>query len=50
MGANPAHQPLRQNPLQGGGNQEGLDAHIQQSGYGAGGVVGVQRAEDLVPR
>ena len=32
-----------------GGDQERLDAHVAQAGDGAGGVVGVQRAEHHVP-
>src|SRR3989475_472193 len=43
-----AHQPLRQDPDERGGDQEGLDAHVHQAGDGPGGVVGVHGGEDQV--
>ena len=35
-------------PRSGAGDKEGFDAHIDQTGIGAGGVVGVERGEDQV--
>src|SRR5690606_26123404 len=44
----PAHQPLGQDAVDGGGEQVVLDAHVQQAGDAAGGDVGVQRAQHQV--
>ena len=48
LGAERADQPLRHDRLDRAGDQERLDAHVDQAGDRAGGVVGVQRAEDQV--
>ena len=48
LGADPADQPLGQHQVQGGADQVGLDAHVDQPGDGRAGVVGVQGAEDQV--
>ena len=50
MRANPADQSLRQDSFQRRGNQERLHAHVDQPRDRAGGVVRVQRAENLVAR
>ena len=47
--ADAADQPLGEDRRQRRTDQERLDAHIDQSGDGAGGVVGVQRTEHEVP-
>ena len=46
--ANFAHQPLAQHALQTGGDEERLDAHVDQARHGAGRIVGVKRGEDEV--
>ena len=43
-----AHQPLRHQGADGGGDQEGLHSDVNQTGDGAGGVVGVQGGENQV--
>ena len=48
MGAELAHQPLRHHAVDGGGDQEGLDAHVDQPPERAGGVAGVQGGEHHV--
>ena len=48
VGANLADQPLRQHGLERGREQKRRHAHVAQAGDRAGGVVGVQRAEDHV--
>jgi hypothetical protein len=47
--ANPPHQPLRQHADQDCWRRVRLDAQVEQSRDRAGGVVGVQRAENQVP-
>src|SRR5713226_2510386 len=46
--AEDAHQALRQHADQGRPHQVGLDAHVDEAGDGARGVVGVDGAEDEV--
>ncbi len=46
---NGTNEPLRQSRPEGSGNQERLDPHVDQPRYGAGGVVGVQSAENHMP-
>ena len=48
MRAEPADQALRHHAFDRAGDQERLDAHVDQPRVGAGGVVGVQRAEHQV--
>ena len=48
MRAERAHQPLGHHRFDRAGDQERLDAHIDQPRVGPGGVVGVQRAEHQV--
>ena len=43
-----ADQALGDDAFDGGGDQERLEAQVEQAGDGAGGVVGVQGAEDQV--
>jgi len=43
-----ADKSLGQHAVKRGGHQEGLDAHIQESGHGADCVVGVKRAQHQV--
>ena len=47
--ADPPHQPLGQDRLDRGRDQERRHAHVAQPRDRAGGVVGVQRAEHHVP-
>ena len=47
-GAQAAHQTLRDDQLDGRGHEEGLHAHVDEAGVGAGRVVGVDGAEDKV--
>ena len=46
--ADAARQPLGHDDVARGGDQERLDAHVEQTADGAGGVVGVERGEDEV--
>ena len=46
MLAKRAHQTLRGQTVDGGGEQIILYAHVEQAGDGAGGIVGVQRRKD----
>ena len=46
--ANGAHQALAHNRDEGRGNQERLDPHVDQPGDGAGGIVGVEGAQNQV--
>ena len=46
--ADNADQSLGDDDFDGGGDEVGLDAHIDQAGGGAGGVVGVEGGEDQV--
>ena len=48
MRANRAHEALGHNRLDRGGDQEGLDAHVNEAREGARGIVRVQRAEHQV--
>ena len=48
MGADSSDEPLRQDSFERRGNQERFHAHVEQARDGAGGVVGVERAEDLM--
>ena len=48
MRAEAADQPLGHHPFDRAGDEERLDAHVDQPRVGAGGVVGVQRAEHQV--
>jgi hypothetical protein len=41
-----ADEALAEDALEGGGDHEGLDAHVDEAGDGAGGVVGVKGGED----
>ena len=50
LGAQHADQPLGHHRLDRAGDQERLDAHVDQAGDRAGRVVGVQRAEHQVAR
>ena len=43
-----AHQPLRLEGAHGRGDHEGLDAHVDQTGDAADGVIGMQRGENQV--
>jgi hypothetical protein len=43
-----AHEALRHHADDRRGHQEGLDAHVDETRHGTGGVVGVQRAEHEV--
>ena len=47
-GSQAAHQALREDAVDGRGEQVILDAHVEQAGDAAGGVVGVQRREHQV--
>ena len=46
--AQSAHQALGDHHPDGAGDQERLDAHVQQTGQAGGGIIGVQGAEDQV--
>ena len=46
--ADAADEPLGAREDNGGGDEEGLDAHVIETGDGAGGVIGMERGEDLV--
>ncbi len=46
--ANGADETLREHRFDGGGDEERLDAHVDQTGKCARRVIGVQRAEDQV--
>ena len=48
LGAQHADESLGHDGLDGTGDEERLDAHVDQTRDGAGGVVGVQGAEDQV--
>src|ERR1043165_7073535 len=48
MGADGGDQALGYDGFDRGSDQERLDAHVNQPGKGAGGVIGVERAEDEV--
>ena len=43
LGADTAQKTLGQTSNHGGTDKEGLNAHINQTGHGAGGVIGVKR-------
>ena len=47
--AEPAGQALGDDAVEGAADEEGLDAHLDQTGGGRGGVVGVQGGEHEVP-
>ena len=47
-GFEPAHQPLRQQRVDGGGDQVVLDAHVAQAGQATAGGIGVQRGQHQV--
>lgn len=46
---NPPHQPLRQDTIQCRRHQKWFHTHIQQPGYRANGVIGVQCTKDQMP-
>jgi hypothetical protein len=46
--ARPAHQPLGDDERERGGDEERLDAHVDQAGHGGDGVVGVQGRQHQV--
>lgn len=48
MLAESAHETLSEDTDDSGGNEEGFDLHIDQSGEGGGGVVGVEGGKDQV--
>ena len=48
VGAQPASEPLREHAVHRRGDEERLDAHLDETRDGAGGVVGVQRREHEV--
>jgi hypothetical protein len=50
FGADFAAEPLREHHIEGRPDEVPLDAHVDQAGDGAAGVVRVQRAEDEMPR
>src|SRR3546814_15449347 len=45
----PAHEALGVDAVDGGGEQVVLDPHVEHAGDAAGGIVGVQGAEQQVP-
>ncbi len=49
LGADGPDEALGEDGLDGGGDEERLDSHVNQTCEGAGSVVGVERAEDQVP-
>ena len=46
--ADAPHESLGKHPFQGGRDHEGFHSHVDKSGNGARGVVGVERGEDQV--
>lgn len=48
MRADDPHQPLGEDGIDRGGDEEGFDPHIAETGYGPRGIVGVQGREDQV--
>jgi len=48
VGAEAADETLGDDELDGGSDEEGLDAHVDEAGDGAGGVVRVERGEHQV--
>ena len=47
-GAHAAHEPLADHSEHGRGDEEGLDAHVQEAVEGSDGIGGVHRGEDKV--